>query len=129
MLIKIMRDNIRQEIVGKRVVELGSGTGLAGLCAAAMGAHVLLTDLKTVHACHALPVVRDFCSGDRLLPQAQRQEELGGATRPDSFLLAWSWACRERDCSLHDTGLDEADVGASIRGGHRSGGDGGSARS
>ncbi|KAG2451548.1 hypothetical protein HYH02_004146 [Chlamydomonas schloesseri] len=33
---------------GRRVLDLGSGTGLAGLCAAAAGAHVLLTDLASV---------------------------------------------------------------------------------
>ncbi|PNW74874.1 hypothetical protein CHLRE_12g506700v5 [Chlamydomonas reinhardtii] len=35
-------------LAGRRVLDLGSGTGLAGLCAAAAGAHVLLTDLASV---------------------------------------------------------------------------------
>lgn len=33
---------------GRRVLELGAGTGLGGLCAAAIGAHVLLTDVPSV---------------------------------------------------------------------------------
>ena len=33
---------------GRRVVEVGSGTGLLGLCVAACGGHVLLTDLPPV---------------------------------------------------------------------------------
>lgn len=39
---------LSQLLHGKRVLELGSGTGLAGLCAAAAGAHVLMTDLPSV---------------------------------------------------------------------------------
>ncbi|KAG2482956.1 hypothetical protein HYH03_018133 [Edaphochlamys debaryana] len=37
-------------LAGRRVLDLGSGTGLAGLAAAAAGAHVLLTDLASVVA-------------------------------------------------------------------------------
>ena len=33
---------------GKRVLELGSGTGLVGCCAAAAGGHVVLTDVKSI---------------------------------------------------------------------------------
>eukprot|EP01006_Ploeotia_vitrea_P038617 TRINITY_DN66257_c10_g3_i1.p1 TRINITY_DN66257_c10_g3~~TRINITY_DN66257_c10_g3_i1.p1 ORF type:complete len:263 (+),score=37.39 TRINITY_DN66257_c10_g3_i1:3-791(+) len=35
-------------VAGSHAVELGSGTGVAGLCAAALGAHVVLTDLAPV---------------------------------------------------------------------------------
>ncbi|CAL1609920.1 unnamed protein product [Knipowitschia caucasica] len=36
------------ELKGKRVIELGSGTGLVGICAARLGAAVTLTDLPRV---------------------------------------------------------------------------------
>ena len=42
---------------GKRVVELGSGIGLLGLCVAAAGAHVLMTDVPSVVECTLGPNV------------------------------------------------------------------------
>lgn len=36
------------DVKGKKVIELGCGTGVAGLAAALQGAHVLLTDLPSV---------------------------------------------------------------------------------
>ena len=47
-LIEQLRGDLGDRLRGKRVLELGSGTGLAGLCAAASGAHILLTDIASV---------------------------------------------------------------------------------
>lgn len=49
LLLRLMRGPLRPLLAGRRVLDLGSGTGLAGLAAAAgTGAHVLLTDLASV---------------------------------------------------------------------------------
>lgn len=48
MLMNYVATQMRDEIRGKKVVELGSGTGLAGLFIAAHGAHVMTTDLVSV---------------------------------------------------------------------------------
>ena len=69
------RDERAYEYVlrGARVLELGSGTGFAGLCLAAAGARVLLTDLTAVVEqsiapnvkCNATAAAGDGQSGDR----------------------------------------------------------------
>eukprot|EP00798_Chlamydomonas_sp_ICE-L_P009785 gene9785-7669_t len=48
LCIELLKGELGELLKGKKVVELGSGTGLAGLCAAAAGAHVLLSDLPSV---------------------------------------------------------------------------------
>jgi len=48
ILIDLCKGEFGKTLKGKRVLELGSGTGLAGLCAAVCGAHVLMTDVATV---------------------------------------------------------------------------------
>ncbi|GAX78079.1 hypothetical protein CEUSTIGMA_g5521.t1 [Chlamydomonas eustigma] len=48
ILIDLLKGALGTRLHGRRVIELGSGTGLAGLCAAAAGAHVLMTDLPSV---------------------------------------------------------------------------------
>jgi predicted nicotinamide N-methyase len=47
-LLRLLNRMAQDKVVGKRLVELGSGTGLAGLYAASLGGHVLLTDVPSV---------------------------------------------------------------------------------
>eukprot|EP01065_Artemidia_motanka_P039529 TRINITY_DN48477_c0_g1_i1.p1 TRINITY_DN48477_c0_g1~~TRINITY_DN48477_c0_g1_i1.p1 ORF type:complete len:270 (+),score=59.44 TRINITY_DN48477_c0_g1_i1:53-811(+) len=48
VLINMLQGDLGERVCGHRVLELGAGIGLAGLCAAAAGAHVLITDLPAV---------------------------------------------------------------------------------
>ena len=48
VLLKLLQSSEATHLTGARVLELGSGTGLAGLFLASLGAHVLLTDVPSV---------------------------------------------------------------------------------
>eukprot|EP01134_Creolimax_fragrantissima_P004916 CFRG4916T1 len=48
MVQNVLQDRLKNCISGKRIVELGGGTAFSSLAAAALGAHVLVTDLESV---------------------------------------------------------------------------------
>ncbi|KAK3286535.1 hypothetical protein CYMTET_5913 [Cymbomonas tetramitiformis] len=69
-----------QHLRGKRTIELGSGTGLVGLVAAAMGAKVLLTDLP------------------KLVPGLRRNVEANDLTHCTRVqALPWGESCEEQE--------------------------------
>mmetsp|Transcript_31806 Transcript_31806/g.38462 ORF Transcript_31806/g.38462 Transcript_31806/m.38462 type:complete len:309 (-) Transcript_31806:55-981(-) len=55
---------LRDKLRGATVLDLGSGTGLAGLCAAGAGAHVLMTDLSQVVDGMLVPNIQANSSAD-----------------------------------------------------------------
>ncbi|GMH40558.1 hypothetical protein BSKO_08462 [Bryopsis sp. KO-2023] len=76
------------ELKGKRVVELGSGTGVVGLAAALLGANVILTDLPRM-----MDLLQRNIEGNsqesqvRALPLTWGQD-LSGLEAPFDFVLA-----------------------------------------
>ena len=70
-------------IQGKRVLELGSGTGLAGLCAAVIGSDVIVSDL---------PTVTDYSLRPNIVKNASADGTAGGGALLDGS--AWPDARR-----------------------------------
>lgn len=76
-LAEYLRRQGSDAIRGKRVLELGSGTGVAGICAAALGARVVVTDTAPV-----LPF---------LSTNASRHQELVQAHHGSLWAVALDW--------------------------------------
>lgn len=89
-MIELLRGKLGDDLKGKKVVELGSGTGLAGLCAAAVGAHVLMSDIATV---------TDFS----LRPNVERNGGLPGGSEVEG---AWPGSGRVGDGSATCMAID-----------------------
>ena len=65
-VIELLRDEsswLREMVHHRLLLELGSGTGLLGLCAAAAGAHAILSDVPSVVEGCTLPNVRANMAG------------------------------------------------------------------
>ena len=65
-VIELLRDEsswLREMVHHRLLLELGSGTGLLGLCAAAAGAHAILSDVPSVVEGCTLPNVRANTAG------------------------------------------------------------------
>ena len=71
-LIQQVDEKLHTMFKNKKIIELGSGTGLAGICIASAGGHILLTDLQ--------PVVEDVLRGNILMNVTQND---------DKFLKPW----------------------------------------
>ncbi len=91
---------LRAAIRGRRVLELGSGIGLAGLCCAASGAHVLLSDLPSV--VHG--ILKQNC--DANCSSSSSSSSSGAPARPTGSSAPWPGA---RVCGHGSVGLAPVD--------------------
>lgn len=107
-LLRLLQQPVAQHIKGLKVLELGSGTGLAGLFAAHLGASILLTDVASnvqlLQSNIQANAAQAHCGHNPALPIPATRSEQGAGCRPDDAADMLAAVLQKADTSAQDDG-------------------------